>query len=603
MKPNSKSKFIVITGGVVSGLGKGVLTASLGAMLKKNNKVVAIKCDGYLNTDPGTINPVEHGEVFVLDDGSEVDMDFGHYERLIGIRAKGSWNITMGKVYKQILDDERLGKYLGRTVQLIPHVTDEIKRRMYKIATEEAGDVVFIEIGGTVGDMENELFIEAVRQIRNEIGPARILFAHLSYLPIVEGSGEQKSKPTQASIKLLNQAGIYPEIIFCRCDRKLTTEIRKKISLHCNIEENKVISNMNVENMNLLIEHFAEQGVGAFMESRLDLERSGVKENELLYVCLASILFSRKKRIPNTLKILSDAIAEPANLEAHEKPQSLTWPLPPLRIAICGKYMKLRDSYASVREAILHASVHRMLARKSFLSPDIHYIEVSDFEKKDLAQNSCYNEAGIAEKLSGFHGVIIPSGFGSRGLGGKIQVIRYLREHKIPFLGICLGMQLGVIEFARNVCGIVKAGTTEVLSDDHALQVEDPVIHLLEEQNHVTELGGSMRLGRKRVLLKEESLAYSIYKNFGEIEQGSFVHERFRHRYEVNNAYIKKMEEAGLLFSGCTEDGSIVQLMELPSHPFFVACQYHPELLSTLEKPAPLFQAFIEASLNKAKNV
>ena len=528
-------KLIIITGGVLSGIGKGVLGASIGALLKENFKIVPIKCDGYLNADPGTMNPIEHGEVFVLDDGGEVDMDFGHYERFMGVNAKKNWNLTMGKIYKTILDDERSGKYLGKTVQLIPHATDEIKKQLFKVLLQEKAEIGLIEVGGTVGDMENELFIEAIRQMRREVKDNRIMFVHLTYIPYIFGSNEYKSKPTQNSVKLLNQKGIYPDMLVCRSDSKLDKGFREKVALHCGLLEEKVVSIIDLDDINRLPYFLEEQGVSKIIKNKFNLSK---------------ITHLKKKK-----------------KSAHKKDSQL-------KIVIAGKYVGLEDSYASIREALKHAA-HRL-----GVGFEINLINTSEIKMTDLKE--------ILKKTSG---VIIPGGFGIRGVEGKIEVIHLIRENKIPFLGICLGMQLAVIEFARNVSGLAKANSTETKKKD----LEYPVVDLLPEQKKVKDKGASMRLGGQDVLLQANTLIRKIYAK-------KVIRERFRHRYEVNNAFTKILEGSGLIFSGSTLDGEIKQVIELKNHPFFIGCQFHPELLSRIDQPVPLFLAFLEASLESRKN-
>lgn len=536
-----KPKFIVITGGVLSGIGKGVAAASIGALLKDKLKIVPIKCDGYLNTDPGTMNPIEHGEVFVLDDGGEVDMDFGHYERFLDTKAISDCSITMGKIYKTILDNERKGDYLGRTVQLIPHVTDEIKRRIYSTADELDADLILIEIGGTVGDIENELFIESVRQISHEWGRDKTMFIHLTYIPTPVGSNEQKSKPTQQSVKILNREGIYPDIIIARGENMLAQPVREKISLYCNIPTNAVISGIDVDPIYDLPLVFEKQGVSEIIHKRLSIY-SPPKLGKL-------------SRLVNVLK---------KNKSHPEK--SIT-------IALCGKYTGLEDSYASISEALCHVSAQLDVEIKQVM---IESAEIDGFNVK--------------KKLKGIDGVIIPGGFGNRGIEGKIRVIQYVREKHIPFLGICLGMQLAVVEFARNVCGITGANTVEIESESSKktpIQISDPLITILPEQKNVKEKGGTMRLGGHDVEILPGTLARKMYGR-------AKIRERFRHRYEVNPHYINQLEDKGLVFSGKAPGRNIMQVIELPNHPFFIGCQFHPELISHLEDPAKLFWHFVK---------
>lgn len=539
LKRNShKTKFIIVTGGVLSGLGKGVAAASLGFLLKKNMRIVPIKCDGYLNTDPGTMNPIEHGEVFVLDDGGEVDMDFGHYERFLGVNCKSNWNITMGKVYQQILENERKGIYLGKTVQLIPHVTDEIKRRIKSIVNEENAELALIEIGGTIGDMEIALFVEAMRQLRFEVGRENIMFVHLTYVPIPSGVNEQKSKPTQTSVKLLNQAGIYPDMIICRCKKRITEQVRDKIAMMCNMDSQMVVSGIDVDPIYDLPVYFEAQHMSELVHKYLNIYSPPDLGNHI--------------RLVKTMK---------KNLKSRDNI---------VNIAICGKYTNLEDSYASIIEALQHCGAHLDVRVKT------HFIETTDITKDNLE-----------EHFVGVDGVIVPGGFGVRGLEGKILTIQYLRENKIPFMGICLGMQLAVIEFARNVCGINDAITREVEKDGY--EVKEPVIDILPEQVDVTQMGGTMRLGGQDVEIVPKTQAHKIYRS-------KMVRKRFRHRYEVNPEYIERLEEKGLVFSGRAPGREIMQIMELADHPFFMASQFHPELTSRLDKPSVMFYHFVKAS-------
>ena len=534
------TKFIVITGGVISGIGKGVASASIGALFKDKMKIVPIKCDGYLNTDPGTMNPIEHGEVFVLDDGAEVDMDFGHYERFLDTKATSNCSITMGKVYKTILENERRGVYLGKTVQLIPHVTDEIKKRIYNVANKSKADLILLEIGGTVGDMENELFIESARQIRQHLGASRTMFVHLTYVPKPVGSNEQKSKPTQQSVKMLNQAGIYPDMIIARSEKMVTKAVGEKISLYCNIDKDAVISGIDVDPIYELPLIFEKQGVSNIINKKLNID---FHPNLTRLSHLVNILKKNKSR-PN---------------------KSVT-------VALCGKYINLHDSYVSISETLYHVSAEE----------DIQVKQV-------LIDSSEINKSTVKDKLKGVDGVIIPGGFGITGIEGKIEVIKYIRENQIPFLGICLGMQLSVVEFARNVCGIEGANTLEI--ENESFKVKHPVITMLPEQRGLKNLGGTMRLGGQDVEILPDTQARKMYNS-------DIIRERFRHRYEVNPDYIKDIEEKGLVFSGRAPGREIMQIIEFPQHKFFMGCQFHPELTSKLEKPSTLFLHFLKAILS-----
>jgi len=535
-------KFIVVTGGVLSGLGKGVAAASVGHLLSSRLRVIPVKCDGYLNTDPGTMNPIEHGEVFVLDDGGEVDMDFGHYERFLGQTCRFDWNLTMGKVFKTILQLERQGAYLGQTVQFIPHVTDTIKKKFLNIASEEDADILLIEIGGTIGDLENELYVESVRQLRQEVGPGNSAFIHLTYVPVPTGVDEPKSKPTQQSVKLLNERGLYPDIIIGRSPQRLSDKIKAKIALFCNILPSAVISNADVDTVYRIPLIFEEEGISEILHKRLGIYSP-----------------------PNLgeWKVLVDRLVSPHG--------------PEIRIAICGKYVALHDSYASVVEALRHTRAH-LDARV-----EVVWLDTTCLERGEMS---------VEKALEGVDGVIVPGGFGVRGIEGKMAVIRHCREHGVPFLGICYGMQLAVIEFARNVCGLKNANTTEAIED--GVGVEHPVVCILPDQKDVAEKGGTMRLGGQDVILREGSRVRSIYGS-------GQVRERFRHRYEVNPEYVDRLSKAGLVFSGTNPPGTIMQVMELPNHPCFLACQFHPELTSRIEAPSPLFRALIEAALERQR--
>jgi len=531
-------KFVVVTGGVLSGLGKGVAAASIGNLITKAGlKVIPIKCDGYLNVDPGTMNPTEHGEVFVLDDGGEVDMDFGHYERFLGVNCKFNWNLTMGKVYEAIRVKERRGDYLGKTVQLIPHVTDYIKEWFFKVADEEKADVMMIEIGGTVGDIESELYIEACRQLKKDVGRENILYVHLTYIPVPSNVHEQKSKPTQQSVALLRERGIDPDIIIGRCSEYIEPSIKRKISTFCDVEERAVISGIDVDSVYKIPVIFSNEGINEIIRSKFGID-SGVK--------------------PAWSKLV-------ANLDRMEHE---------ITIAICGKYTKLEDSYASILEALKHCSAN-LKTKIKVLMIDTEKVKGSADAKK---------------LLEGVCGVIVPGGFGSRGLEGKIQVIQYCREKNIPFLGICLGMQLAVVEFARNACGLKGANTTEV--DEKSPY---PVIDIMPGQKNIKDKGGTMRLGAYPAIMKEKTMIWELYGKQKEVS------ERHRHRYEVNPEYHKVLQEKGMIFSGMSPDKRLVEFMELPKkeHRYFVGTQAHPELKSKLEKPGPLFYGLVKACLER----
>lgn len=526
-----QKKYVVITGGVLSGLGKGIALASIGTILSNDYKVVPIKCDGYLNVDPGTMNPTEHGEVFVLDDGGEVDMDFGHYERFLNVNCKKSSNLTMGKVFDEIRKKERRGDYLGKTVQMIPHVRNYIKDYIIKVGEESNADVVAVEIGGTVGDMENELYLQAVRELSRCVGKENILFAHLTYVPIPSGVNEQKSKPTQQSISDLLQRGIQPDIVIARCSQMLTDHVKNKIAQFGNIKFEDVITGIDVNDVYKIPLVFEQQGMSQLLARKLNI--------------------SIKPNLENWEELISK----------REKAQK------EITIAIAGKYTSLEDSYASIIESLNHCSAH--------------------FETKI---NVKWVETARDFDLNGISGVIVPGGFGSRGVEGKIEAVRYCRENNVPFLGICYGLQMAVIDFARNVCGLENANTTEVNEN-----TKHPVIHILEEQKTIENKGGTMRLGSYLAKIKENTKVNSLY---GTRE----ISERHRHRYEVNQDYHKILQEKGMIFSGMSPDNTLVEFIELKDHLYFVATQAHPELKSSLLKPAPLFRGLVEAAIKKKYN-
>ncbi len=533
-----KAKFIVVTGGVLSGLGKGVAAASIGKLLSSKLKIVPIKLDGYLNVDPGTMNPIEHGEVFVLDDGAEVDMDFGHYERFLDTTCKSEWNLTMGKVFAEIREKERHGDYLGKTVQFIPHVTDLIKEKFFQVVEKEKPDLVLIEVGGTVGDIENELYVEAVRQLGEDVSRENIVYVHLTYVPVPGGVNEQKTKPTQQSVKMLAERGIQPDIIIGRSEEKLTEKVKEKISRFCGVRKEAVISGEDVD-----------------------------------YVYKIPILFNHERLSEILHKKLQ--IYSPPALEEWEKLlENLNHLENSITIAICGKYTDLEDSYASINEALRHCSAH--LKTKI----NLNFIETTEIEEGKLP---------VEEALKGADCVIIPGGFGRRGIEGKIEVIKYCRENKLPFLGICLGLQLAVVEYARNVCGLKNANSTEFEET-----TPNPVIDYLPEQRNIANKGGTMRLGAYDAVLKEGSLAKQLYAS-------ETVSERHRHRYEVNPQYHQILQQKGLVISGLSPDEKLAEFIELNEHPYFIATQAHPELKSKLTSPAPLFLGLVKAALERKK--
>ncbi len=524
------TKYIVVTGGVLSGLGKGLAAASIGKLLSPKYKIVPIKCDGYLNVDPGTMNPVEHGEVYVLEDGCEVDMDFGHYERYLGINCKREWNLTMGKVYERIRERERRGDYLGHTVEMIPDVTDLIIDWWQETAKREKADVILLEIGGTVGDMENELYLEAVSRLRRKVGRGNLMLVHVTYVPVLFGSGELKSKPTQHSISLLGKLGIIPDMVIGRCSKPLTDMIKRKIAEECDMDQSHVVTGQDTKNLFEIPKLFAKEGVGKVVKKVLGLQLRNDRDID---------------KYEKFVKTMEDGKKV-------------------LRIAICGKYTGINDSYASVISAI------KLAGAEIGVKCDVQLIETTNIEE---------GLSNVAEELKDFDGVIVPGGFGTRGVEGKIEVIKYCREHDIPYLGLCYGLQLAVVEFARNVCGLSGAHTTEVNP-----RTKYPVVMILPEKKKLKDLGGTLRLGAYPAVLKKGSLVYDLYgrKN---------VSERHRHRYEVNPVFHATLQKHGMVFSGMSPDSRLVEYIELPKHRFFAATQAHPEF----KYPAPLFQGFVKA--------
>jgi len=535
--------YIVITGGVISGLGKGITTASIGKILQLHGyNVTAMKIDPYMNCDAGTLRPTEHGEVWVTEDGGEIDQDLGHYERFLDINISKHHNITTGQVYGAVIDKERKGKYLGKTVQPIPHVTNEIKDRIRKPAQNSNWDFVLVEIGGTVGDYENVLFLEAVRQMKLE--GDQVLFVHVTYVPVLDTLGEAKTKPTQHSVKLLREIGIQPDFIITRSEEPLDNVRREKIAMFCNVHEEEVISDSNIDNVYGVTLLFEKQDLCKKVLRKLNLRKD--KNNLQSW----EKFIKKIRRLKNTINI-----------------------------GIVGKYFdigtsQLSDSYISVIEAVKHASWNNNL------KPKIKWIDSKVFEN-DPTKLSTLNE---------LDGIIVPGGFGLSGIDGKIETIRYCRENSIPYLGLCLGMQLAVVEYARNMCGMKDAHTTEV--DKKATC---PVIDFIPEQVKIvleSRYGATMRLGAYPAILKKGTLIHKIYAQ-------NKVYERHRHRYEVNPEYVKKLEECGIVFSGRSPDGVLMEFMELPDHPYFVGTQAHPEFKSRPMKPAPMFDGLIKAAKKK----
>ena len=528
------TKYVFVTGGVVSGLGKGITAASLGRLLKNRGyKVTIQKFDPYLNVDPGTMSPYEHGEVFVTDDGAETDLDLGHYERFIDENLTQNSSVTMGKVYSSVIEKERRGDYLGKTVQVIPHVTNEIKERIYSFENTDV-DIVITEVGGTVGDIEGLSIIEAIRQVGLEKNPEDVIYIHVTLLPYIFGSNEIKSKPTQHSVKELQSYGIKPDILVCRTEQDIPENIREKLALFCNVRKTSVIQNKTADCLYAVPLMLEEEGLAREVCNHLKLDRY----------------------IPDNRK-WEEMIEKIRKIDKNNK----------VKIAIVGKYIKLEDSYISVIESIKHAG---------FANDVETEIKLIDAEKitKDTAD----------EMLKEFQGIIVPGGFGNRGIEGKIETIKYARENNIPFLGICLGMQMAVVEFARNVLGLKDANSSEFSET-----TKNPVIHIMDEQIGVDKKGGTMRLGAYPCILKDGTLAKELYGT-------EKISERHRHRFEYNNQYKERLEEAGLICSGTSPDGKLVEIVEYRKHPYFIAGQFHPELKSRPNKPAPLFVGLVKSA-------
>ncbi len=533
-----ETKYIFITGGVVSGLGKGITAASLGRLLKNRGyKVVNQKLDPYINVDPGTMSPYEHGEVFVTDDGAETDLDLGHYERFTDESLTANSSITSGKIYKEVIEKERRGDYLGKTVQVIPHITDAIKEKIYSF--EESGaDIVITEIGGTVGDIESGPMIEAIRQIGQENEDNRCAFVHVTLLPYISGSNELKSKPTQHSVKELQSLGIKADILVARTDKPIPENIKEKIALYCNVKKENVIENSTVDNL---------------YEIPLMLEQNGLA----VAICNKLQLKNNKEKNKNWIKMVNNIKKINASNET-------------ITIGIVGKYTKLEDSYLSVAESIKHGG----FANKVKVS--IKYIDSEELKTRN-----------VRGKLSKLDGVVIPGGFGNRGIYGMVLTAKYCRENKVPFLGICLGMQIAVIEFAKNVLKLRNATSEEFDKD-----CLNPVIHIMAEQEDIDEKGGTMRLGAYPCCLKYGSYARRIYGR-------NLISERHRHRYEYNNKYREKMEKAGLKIVGTSPDKTLVEMVELKDHPFYIGGQFHPEFKSRPDRPAPLFAEFVKKAYER----
>ena len=528
------TKYIFVTGGVTSSLGKGIISASLAKLLQERGyKVTIQKFDPYINIDPGTLNPYEHGEVYVTEDGAETDLDLGHYERFLNHPTSQANNVTTGRIYETVIQRERMGEYKGKTVQVIPHITDEIKRRMCLLGKTGNYDVVITEIGGTIGDIESLPYVEAVRQLRYELDQSDSMVIHLTLIPYLKAAGELKTKPTQHSVKMLMESGVQADVLVCRTEHTLSRELKAKVALFCNIPAGNVIESIDAESI-------------------YDVP-----------------LLMRKEK-------LDEVVLKRLKLSLGKTPELIRWkeflsrlknPIETVHIGLIGKYVELKDAYKSIAEALVHGGAENEVA-----------VKVSWIHSEDI------NDTNVKRLLSKLDGVLVAPGFGERGIDGKILAVRYARENNVPFFGICLGMQVAVVEFGRNVVGLPKCHSTEFLPEG-----PQPVIALMEEQKGVKQMGGTMRLGAYPCELKKDSQAYKAYKK-------TLISERHRHRYEFNNRYLEQYKAAGMLMSGINPDSKLVEIVELPAHPYFVGVQFHPELKSTVENPHPLFVAFVKAA-------
>lgn len=536
----SKAKYIFVTGGVASSLGKGIISASLGKLLQARGLRVTIqKFDPYINIDPGTLNPYEHGECYVTDDGAETDLDLGHYERFLNISTSQDNNVTTGRIYYNVIQAEREGKFLGKTVQVVPHITDEIKNNIFKLGNTDKYDIVITEIGGCVGDIESLPFIEAVRQAKLEVGPSRCISIHLTLVPYIKTAGELKTKPTQHSVKELQEAGIQPDILVCRSEHPVTLDIRKKLALFCNVPYNSVIEALDAETI---------YDVPILMRKEKLDER-----------VLAKFKMSYKK--------------QPKIDQWKEFLGRLKNPTSEVNIGLVGKYVELKDAYKSIAESFTHAGA------ENECHVNVNWIHAEDIDSKN-----------VHKMLDNLDGILVAPGFGERGIDGKLEAVKFARENKIPFLGICLGLQCAVIEFARNVLKLKGANSTEM--DPKS---KHPVIDIMEDQKNLKEMGGTMRLGAYDCTIKKGTKASHIYNH-------SKISERHRHRYEFNGKYLQAFEEAGMIASGTNPDTNLVEIMEIPDHPWFVGTQFHPELKSTVDNPHPLFVKFIKAAIVNKKD-
>jgi len=535
------SKFIFVTGGVTSSLGKGIVAASLAKLLQARGLRVTIqKFDPYINVDPGTLNPYEHGECYVTEDGAETDLDLGHYERFLNIHTSQANNVTTGRIYQTVINKEREGSYLGKTVQVVPHITDEIKRRMKLLCESGDFDIVITEIGGTVGDIESLPFVEALRQLQWELPEHDTVVVHLTLIPYLKAAKELKTKPTQHSVRMLSEEGVHPDIIVCRTERPLSPDLKRKIALFCNVKPEAVVEAADASTIYEVPVLMMREGLDTTVLKKLNL--TGTQQPDL----------SRWKLFLDKLK----------------------YPKAKVNVGLIGKYIELQDAYKSILESFIHAGA------------------VNECQVQVINIHSEYiTNENVAEKLVGLDALLVAPGFGHRGIEGKIAAVKYARENKLPFFGICLGMQMAAIEFARNVLGLKGANSTEM-----NLDTEHPVIDLMDEQKKVTSKGGTMRLGAYPCVIEKDSLAYQIY---GKEE----ISERHRHRWEFNNRYLSDFESAGMAASGKNPDTGLVEIIELKNHPFFIGVQYHPELKSTVEEPQPIFVQFIKAALQQAELV
>jgi CTP synthase len=535
----SNTKYVFVTGGVTSSLGKGIIAASLAKLLQQRGFTVTIqKLDPYINIDPGTLNPYEHGECYVTDDGAETDLDLGHYERFLNIPTSQANNVTTGKIYQSVINKERKGVFLGKTVQVIPHITDEIKRRIQILGDTGDYDIVITEIGGTVGDIESLPYVESVRQMLWEKGEENAIVIHLTLIPYLAAAGELKTKPTQHSVKMLMQSGVSPNILVCRTEHEISDDIKRKLALFCNVKKEDVIQSIDAETIYDVPNLMLAEGLDEVVLKKFNLSSEQQPE----------------------LKVWNEF------LKKHKNPTSK------VEIALIGKYIELQDSYKSITEAFIHAG-----------SSNETKVKVRWIHSESLTVEN------IENKLKGVNGILVAPGFGDRGIDGKIKAVQFARENKIPFFGICLGMQMAVIEFSKNVLGLTDAFSTEMKKE-----CKNPVINLMESQKEVTEKGGTMRLGAWDCNVSKNSKAYNAY-------QSEFISERHRHRYEFNNEYLEAIESAGLKATGVNPKTGLVEVVEIPTHPWFVGVQYHPEYKSTVLNPHPLFVDFIKAALKQSK--